>query len=128
MRVGKTAAVLLLPGLLAAASRGKVEGGLERLLYVADRSGISVYDINNSHTLLRQIDVPDTGDYKGIAASVQLGRLYLTSYLKDELVCIGLDTDKILWRRHYSDGYADSPAITPDGRTLYVPMRDGKSW
>ena len=128
MSIGKTAAVLLLPGLLAAASRGKVEGGLERLLYVTDRSGISVYDINDSHKLLRKIDVPGTGDYKGISASVQLGRLFLTSYLKDELVCIDLNTDTILWRRHYSDGYADSPAITPDGKTLYLPLRDGDSW
>ena len=71
---------------------------------------------------------PRRGDYKGISASVQLGKLYLTSYKKDELVCLDLATDKFLWRRHYSDGYADSPAITPDGKTLYLPLRDGDSW
>src|ERR1041384_603766 len=119
---------LLLTTVLSAADRGKISGGLERLLYVTDRSGISVYDINDSHKLLRKIDVPDTGDYKGISASPQLGKLYVTSYSKDELVCIDLATDKIAWRRHYSDGYADSQAITPDGKTLYVPLRDGESW
>jgi hypothetical protein len=128
MRISTQVLCLLLPALLGAADRGKVSGGVERLLYVTDKSGISVYDINDSHKLLRKIDVPETGDYKGIAASVQLNRLYLTSYLKDELVCLDLATDKILWRRHYSDGYADSPAITPDGRTLYLPLRDGDSW
>lgn len=107
---------------------GKVVNGTQRLLYVTNKTGISVYDINDSHKLLRKIDVPDTAEYKGISASVQLGKLYLTSNLKDELLCIDLATDKIDWRRHYSDGYADSQAITPDGKTLYVPLRDGDSW
>ena len=128
MRIPIYVVCLLLPAMLGAADRGKVSGGLERLLYVTDRSGVSVYDINDSHKLLRKIDVPETGDYKGISASVQLGKLYLTSYLKDELVCIDLATDKIVWRRHYDDGYADSQAITPDGKTLYLPLRDGDSW
>ncbi len=54
-------------------------------------------------------------------ASVSFGSCDVTSYLKDELVCLDLATDTIGWRRHYSDGYADSLAITPDGKTLYVP-------
>src|SRR5215475_4433409 len=86
---------LLVPGIMGAADRGKISDGLERLLYVTDKAGVSVHDINDSHKLLRKIDVPETGDYKGISASVQLGRLYLTSYLKDELVCLDLATDKI---------------------------------
>jgi DNA-binding beta-propeller fold protein YncE len=127
--------ILLLAGFLAAADRsptpkkrGKVVDGLERLLYVTGPSGISVYDINDSHKPLRKIEVPDTGNYKGISVSVQLGKLYLTSNVKDELVCLDLATEAIDWRRHYSDGYVDSQAITPDGKTLYVPLRDGDSW
>ncbi len=54
----------------------------QRRLYVTDKSGISVYDIDHGHRLLKKIDVPDSGDYKGIAASVQLGKLYVTSYKK----------------------------------------------
>ena len=127
MRLG-IAVSLALPWIAFAANGGKIDGGVERLLYVTDRSGISVYDINDSHKLLRKIDVPGTGDYKGISASPQLGKLYITSYAKDELVCIDLATEKIDWRRHYSDGYADSQAITPDGKTLYLPLRDGESW
>jgi DNA-binding beta-propeller fold protein YncE len=127
MRIG-VAASLLLSSLACAATSGKIQGGVERLLYVTDRSGISVYDINDSHKLLRKIDLPGTGDYKGISASPQLGKLYVTSYAQDELVCIDLATEKIDWRRHYSDGYADSPAITPDGKTLYLPLRNGDSW
>src|SRR5438876_7074756 len=128
MRITIQAVCLWLPGLLGAADRGNISGGLERLLYVSDKSGPSVYDINDSHKLLLKIDVPESGNYKGISAMVQLGRLYLTSYLKDELVRLDPATEKILWRRHYSDGCADVPAITPDGKTLYLHLRDGDSW
>lgn len=107
---------------------GKSVNGTERLLYVTNKSGISVYDINDGHKLLRKIDVPDSAEYKGISASPQLGKLYLTSNLKDDLICIDLATDKIDWRKHYSDGYADSQAMTPDGKTIYLPLRDGESW
>src|SRR5258707_1846160 len=107
MRIPIHALCLLLPTLAGAADRGKVSGGLERLLYVTDKSGVSIYDINDSHKLLRRIEVPDTAEYKGISASVQLGKLYGTSNLKDDLGCIDLATEKILWRRHYRDGYAD---------------------
>ena len=45
--------------LLAADSWSK----LERKLYVTDKSGISVYDIDNGHKLVRKIEIPETGDY-----------------------------------------------------------------
>jgi YVTN family beta-propeller protein len=135
MRANVIPFLFLLPAVLAAAEtggpakpHGKVVNGLERLLYVTNKSGISVYDINDSHRLVRKIEVPETSEYKGISASVQLGKLYLTSNLKDDLICMDLATDSIDWRKHYSDGYADSQAITPDGKTLYVPLRDGDSW
>ena len=111
-----------------AGPRGKTVNGLERLLYVTNKSGLSVYDINDSHKLLREIPVPDTGVYKGISASVPHGLLHLTSNLKDDIVAIDLATDAIVWRKPYASQYPDSQAITPDGRTLYVPMRAGDSW
>jgi DNA-binding beta-propeller fold protein YncE len=100
---------------------------LERRLYVADRSGLSLYDIDDGHKLLHRIEVPETGQYKGIAASPALGRLYLTSRLQDELICLDLASEKVVWRKKYGK-YPDSLAITPDGRTLYVPFRDEDSW
>lgn len=109
-------------------SHGKVVDGIERLLYITNKTGVSIYDVNDGHKLLRSFDVPDTAEYKGISASVPLGKLYLTSNLKDDLLCIDLASDKIDWRRHYEGGYADSQAITPDGKRLYVPMRDSDSW
>ena len=120
---------LLASGTAAGAGpRGKTVKGVERLLYVTEKSGLSVYDINDGHKLLKQISVPDTGVYKGISASVPHGLLHLTSNLKDDIVAIDLATDKIVWRKPYAGEYPDSQAITPDGKTLYVPMRAGKSW
>lgn len=101
--------------------------GLERRLYVTDRSGISVYDIDHGHKLLRKIELPGTGDYKGIAASRQLGKLYVTSYKGDEMVCINLKDDAVVWKKKYGK-YADSMAMTPDGQTMYLPFRDEDSW
>ena len=100
---------------------------VERRLYVTDRSGISVYDIDHGHKLLHRIDVPDSGDYKGIAASAPLGKLYVTSYKKDDLICIDLNTEKIVWRKHLGN-YADSMAMTPDGKRMYLPFRNEDYW
>jgi DNA-binding beta-propeller fold protein YncE len=102
-------------------------GRLERRLYVADDVGLSVYDIDDGHRRLRRIEVPESGSYKGIAASIALGRLYITSNLKDELISIDLATEKVVWRKSHGD-YPDSLAITPDGRRLYVPSRREDGW
>jgi len=128
MRTMRIITTFMLPAILAAAGPpGKVADGLERLLYVTDKSGISVYDINDSHKLLRRIDLPGTGAYKGIAASPPLGMLYLTSNTGDELLAMDLATDAVVWRKKHAK-YPDSMAITPDGKTMYVPYRDEDYW
>ena len=103
-------------------------GHPERRLYVTDKTGISVYDIDNGHKFLRKIDIPDSGDYKGIAASTALGKLYVTSYKKDDLICLDLKTESILWRKNDLGKYADSMMLTPDGKTMYLPFRDEVFW
>jgi hypothetical protein len=121
MRVIHASAFLLFATFLMAAgeldrttkSRGKVVSGVERLLYVKGKTGISSCNINQNHNL-RKIHVTSTAEYKCISASVSLGKLCLTSFLKDELLCLDLN--------------ADSQAITPDGKTLYGPMRDSDRW
>jgi len=99
----------------------------ERRLYVTNASGISVYDIDNGHAFLRKIDIPDSGDYKGIAASPQLGRLYVTSHRRDELICLDLASDAVLWRKNVGP-YADSHWVTPDGTRIYMPLRGEIAW
>ena len=100
---------------------------VERRLYITNPTGINVYDIDHGHQFLRKIEIPQSGDYKGISASPQLGRLYLTSHVRDELICLDLATETVLWRK--SPGkYADSMWTTPDGKRLYLPFRDESDW
>ena len=115
------------PALCQQRKTGKTVNGLERLLYVTDKSGISVYDINEAHKLIGRIDVPETGGYYGIAASPQLGLLYLSSNVKRDLVAIDLISEKIVWRNNHAK-FPDSFMVTPDGKTLYVPYRDEDFW
>jgi len=100
---------------------------LERRLYVTDASGVSVYDIDHGHALLRKIAIPNSGDYKGIGASVQLGRLYVTSHRNDELIAIDLATDSVVWRKNVGK-YADSFWVTPDGKRIWMPLRGEIDW
>lgn len=103
-------------------------GQVDRRLYVAEDHGfIYVYDINNNHQLLRKFEVPGTGSYKGISADPLRGKLYLSSYVGDQFVCVDLKTEKIDWSIPI-DGYPDSHAQTPDGRYIYLPKRHGRGW
>jgi DNA-binding beta-propeller fold protein YncE len=98
-----------------------------RRLYVAEAKDISVYDIDAGHRPLRRIVIPEAGEYKGMVASPALQRLFLSSHAKDELISLDLATDKVVWRKTLGK-YADSMAITPDGRTLYLPFRHEDCW
>jgi DNA-binding beta-propeller fold protein YncE len=113
--------------LLVAGRRVGAAAPRERRLYVTNASGISVYDIDQGHAFLRKIEIPDSGDYKGIAASPQLGRLYVTSHRRDELICLDLATDAVLWRKNVG-AYADSHWVTPDGKRIYLPLRGEIAW
>jgi DNA-binding beta-propeller fold protein YncE len=123
MKLRTIPALLLLSATLPAAPPDRIQ----RLLYVTDRTGISVYDIDGGHKLVRKIELPGTGDYKGISASPQLGRLFVTSYKQDELLSVDLQDDHIVWRKKLGS-YADSMWTTPDGKRLYVPYRDEIFW
>jgi DNA-binding beta-propeller fold protein YncE len=114
--------------LLLLVSASAPAASLDRFLYVAeDKGGVSVYDINRNHQFVRKIEIPETGGFKGICASVQLGRLYLSSNKKDDLIALDLKTEKVIWRKNLGK-YADSMAITPDGQLMYVPFRDEDNW
>ncbi len=100
---------------------------LERILYVAEHSGVLLYDIDNGHQFLRRIKLSKTSAYKGICASPAYNRLYLSSNEGNRLVCVDLKKEEMLWRYEYGK-YPDSMAITPDGRRIYLPCREEKDW
>jgi DNA-binding beta-propeller fold protein YncE len=125
---------LLLP-LLASA------GEVRRYLYVASPGirdylehgghGVLVFDVDDDYKFVRRIPSAGLGangapmNVKGVCASAALGRLYVST-LKT-LLCFDLTTDKLLWEKPYEGG-CDRMAITPDGKTIYLPSLEGPHW
>lgn len=111
------------------------------LLYVAEPGvrnyveyggiGVLVYDIDAGYKFLRRIPtqiVPagqEAENVKGIAASAATGRLYVTTIRV--LMAFDLTTDRKLWEKEMPGG-ADRLAVSPDGKTLYVPTLEGPQW
>jgi len=115
--------------------------GEKHLLYVAVPGvrnyveyggvGILVFDIDNGHRWVKRIPTWEVAsgkepeNVKGIAASAKTGRLYVTTTAR--MACFDLLTEKMLWEKVYEGG-CDRMAISPDGKTLYVPSLEGPHW
>jgi DNA-binding beta-propeller fold protein YncE len=113
----------------------------QHLLYVASPGtrnyveyggvGILVFDIDNGYKFVRRIptwDVPqgkEPENVKGIAASAKTGRVYVTSL--NRMIAIDAVSGKRIWDKAYEGG-CDRMAISPDGKTLYVPQLEGPDW
>jgi DNA-binding beta-propeller fold protein YncE len=113
----------------------------QHLLYVANPGtrnyveyggvGITVFDIDNGYKFVRRIptwDVPEgkkPENVKGIAASAKTGLVYVSSL--DSIVAIEAVSGKKVWDKTYLGG-CDRLAISPDGKTLYVPELEGPAW
>ncbi len=115
--------------------------GERHFLYVAEPGirnyveyggiGVIVYDMDNGYRFVRRIptfpEVPGEApeNVKGIAANARTGRLFVSTIKR--VAAIDLATDRILWERTYEGG-ADRLAVSPDGKTLYVPSLEGPHW
>jgi hypothetical protein len=131
----------LLIGLLLATSTSAAADAdaLKRYLYVAapgvrdytqfGGQGILVFDIDHNHQFVKRIDSPagkeEPRNIKGICASATTRRLYETTPAK--LYCLDLVTEKSLWEKALPQG-CDRMALTPDGKTLYVPAFEKDIW
>ena len=112
-----------------------------RLLYVATPGirnyleygghGLLVFDIDKNHEFVRRI--PTAGldengkprNVKGICASVPLQRVFIST--PKTMMAVDLITEKVLWEKTYEEG-CDRMAISPDGRTIYVPSFESDHW
>ncbi len=126
---------------VALCSTATADGASRRLLYVAAPGvrnyveyggvGVLVFDVDAGHRFVKRIptwDVPAgtaPENVKGIAASAETGKLYLST--PQRLACFDLVTEAKEWERVY-DGGCDRMALSPDGRTLYVPSFEGPTW
>jgi hypothetical protein len=93
--------------------------------------GVLVFDIDAGHRFVRRISargVDENGkplNVKGICVSATTGRMYVSTLRF--LTCYDLATDAIVWERAYPGG-CDRMAISPDGRTIYLPSLEGPHW
>jgi hypothetical protein len=127
---------------LAAVPVGAQEAkGKERhLLYVVEPgirdltefggAGILVFDMDKNHAFVKRIQTPASQvqkpeNIKGVCACAATRKLYFTTLTK--LYCLDLVTEKTLWEKTLPGG-CDRMAITPDGKTLYVPSFEKDHW
>jgi DNA-binding beta-propeller fold protein YncE len=100
--------------------------GPHRYEYVFPDRRIEVYDIDHGFRLVASWSVPAAHGFRGIAVSPATEMLYLSvggnggSSGSGKLIAYDLRTNSIRWERAFPTG-TDSPAITPDGRRLYLP-------
>jgi DNA-binding beta-propeller fold protein YncE len=113
----------------------------QHLLYVASPGirnyvewggvGVLVFDVDNGYKLVKRFPTWEykPGDkvenVKGFAASAATGRMYVSTI--NRLMAMDIATGKRLWDKTYEGG-CDRMAISPDGKTLYVPQLEGPAW
>jgi DNA-binding beta-propeller fold protein YncE len=62
---------------------------------------------------------------KGVAVSLSLNSIYVSTL--QSLQRIDLTTEKVLWEKPYEGG-ADRMAVSPDGKTMYLPSLEKTFW
>jgi DNA-binding beta-propeller fold protein YncE len=93
--------------------------------------GVLVFDMDNNHKFVKRIETsgyhPDKtpSNVKGIAVSIPLNSLYISTW--ETLQRIDLATGKIVWEKEIEGG-CDRMAISPDGRTMYLPAFEKSFW
>ncbi len=118
-----------------------LQDSIKRYLYVAvpgirdylgyGGHGILVFDIDNHHRFVKRIITkgfhPDNtpSNVKGIAVSVVLNSIFISTL--ESLQRIDLATDKLLWEKQFEGG-CDRMAISPDGKTMYLPSLEKSFW
>jgi hypothetical protein len=112
-----------------------------RLLYVAvpgirnyleyGGHGVLVFDIDRGHAFVKRIAASGKNtegkplNVKGVCANAATHRLYVATTVT--LTAFDLLTDKIVWEKPYEGG-CDRMAISPDGKTIYLPSLEKDHW
>jgi hypothetical protein len=93
--------------------------------------GLLVYDMDAGHNFVKRI--PTAGldeegkprNVKGICVSVPLQRVFVTT--PKTMMAIDLNSEKVLWENAYEGG-CDRMAISPNGKSIYVPSFETDHW
>jgi DNA-binding beta-propeller fold protein YncE len=145
MRLMRTRPTSVLAFCLAAAATWTLLGYAQqprRFLYAAvpgvgnamnhGGAGILVFDIDKAYAFVKRIPTWTTEEGKpaegvrGIAANAATGRLFVTTNRR--LAAFDLVTDKVVWEQTYQQQCCDRMALSPDGKTLYVPAARAPKW
>lgn len=126
---------------LAMVNRPATADDGQRFLYVATPGirnylefgghGLLVFDIDHGHRFVKRIPFAGLNDkgqpdnVKGICASADTGRIHIST--TRTLTCLDIASEKVLWERAY-DGGCDRMAISPDGKTIYLPSFEKDHW
>jgi hypothetical protein len=93
--------------------------------------GILVFDIDAGYKFVKRIptwDLPpgkEAENVKGVVANAQTARIYLST--PKRVAAFDLLTEKKVWDKEFEGG-CDRMALSPDGRTMYVPSFEGPRW
>ena len=132
-----TAARLMTPASKSPRAQSKATPKLTRHFeYVFPDGEMDVYDIDHGFRLVERALIPQAHAVRGVAVSPRTHSLYLAlggdggSEGHGSLLKFNLLTKRVVWQRRFPTGI-DSPAITPDGKTLYLPtgeLASGDVW
>jgi DNA-binding beta-propeller fold protein YncE len=135
------AALTFFSGHISRAETNSGKPPIKRYLYVATPGirnyleygghGILVFDMDNNYRFVKRIPTAGLNEegkpsnVKGIAVSLATNCIYITTL--QSLQCIDLITEKLLWEKKYEGG-CDRLAISPDGKTIYLPSLEKEHW
>jgi len=114
---------------------------LQRFLYVTEPGirnyteygghGILVYNMDKGYALVKRIptgSLDSTGhpsNVKGVCVSLATQCIYISTI--KSLMCINLQSEKMLWEKTFSKG-CDRMAISNDGLTIFQPSFENDRW
>ncbi len=106
--------------------KAAVNDGLNHYLYVFRPSAIDVFDIDRNHKKVKSLKLPRGIDrIWGATAHAASHMLYISYHDHDAkgyergLLKYDLVAEKIVWKHLYQP-FVDSPAITADGKTIFM--------
>jgi DNA-binding beta-propeller fold protein YncE len=93
--------------------------------------GILVFDMDAGYKFVKRIPTWEVAagqaaeNVKGIAANARTARIYVST--PKRIAAFDLLSDRKVWDKEF-DGGCDRMALSPDGRTMYVPSFEGPHW
>lgn len=100
--------------------------GTNHYLYTFTVGAMYVFDMDNNHQLIHQYAIPGLLDVRGAVADPATHMVYLShsgtggQHGPGALLKYDLIANAVVWNVKFPSG-VDSPGISPDGKTLYLP-------